>query len=780
MKRKRLLAAFLILAALLSLFGCKKAEPAPVVSEDGIEITDPNILTHVFREAARTKGSVKTAVSNITPYYDRETGILTFVAEEPDSADGEEIVHGYTVRTMAEDGTETVKASLALTGKWIMGGFLDRDGLICMVFSQDENLNRRGMIGRYGFAEGEWTMTDDVLSLFEERQMGVRGPVRDAEGNYCVAAQYGLEILVLSPEGKRIRSFTPEIPGRDTVGQLVASEDGRIFARFSSMSTGSTDTAEVFTDKGEIGALWKLGNSIFGGAEGIPFFYTGDEGLYAKSPDGGRDKLLLNYLNSNLSRAEGTPFYVSPSAVFIAEIAGIFNPFDGGQLVRYVPADNIDLREQKILNLAYFDSLPYTATVAVNRFNRSHPEARIVTSDWSQYNTTENPRGGYDRLCTDMVTGKEVPDILIGELVTSSPHLTTALEHGLYTDLTPFLESDPVVNADNLFGCVKRLFDDGKGGMWGIAPSFIVSRSLVSTPELLGIYAEKGYWTISEALDYIESIPEDCEFLANPNRSGLPLLDEGDGYMIFVDREKGACSFDSPEFVRYLEYAKSLRAENPSPYADLDQESLAKPRMDGKIRAAGIQFLGEVYQMRRLMMAFSTKDWTMIGYPAPVERAGAGTSVSTRFAMMITSACDDPALAWEFVRQCFTSDEGQGGLPALKSSFDALVESWYGAQFEDFYVVHDYVYMARDMEHAITEADMQYPGILSTFEPEDRDKYIAILDGIGTTAAERGVRDIRNMIYEEASAFFSGVGSAEDCAKKIQSRVSIWLAERGK
>ena len=89
MKRKRLLAAFLILAALLSLFGCKKAEPAPVVSEDGEGFTDPNILTHVFREAARTKGSVKTAVSNITPCYDRETGILTFVAEEPDSADAD-------------------------------------------------------------------------------------------------------------------------------------------------------------------------------------------------------------------------------------------------------------------------------------------------------------------------------------------------------------------------------------------------------------------------------------------------------------------------------------------------------------------------------------------------------------------------------------------------------------------------------------------------------------------------------------------------------------------
>ena len=30
---------------------------------------------------------------------------------------------------------------------------------------------------------------------------------------------------------------------------------------------------------------------------------------------------------------------------------------------------------------------------------------------------------------------------------------------------------------------------------------------------------------------------------------------------------------------------------------------------------------------------------------------------------------------------------------------------------------------------------------------------------------------------EEVNAFYGGVGSAEDCAKKIQSRVSIWLAE---
>ena len=67
--------------------------------------------------------------------------------------------------------------------------------------------------------------------------------------------------------------------------------------------------------------------------------------------------------------------------------------------------------------------------------------------------------------------------------------------------------------------------------------------------------------------------------------------------------------------------------------------------------------------------------------------------------------------------------------------------------------------------------------MLSTFEREDRDKYIDIFDKIGLTLSEQGVQEIYDILSEEVSAFYSGVGTAEDCAKKIQSRVSIWLAE---
>jgi hypothetical protein len=37
--------------------------------------------------------------------------------------------------------------------------------------------------------------------------------------------------------------------------------------------------------------------------------------------------------------------------------------------------------------------------------------------------------------------------------------------------------------------------------------------------------------------------------------------------------------------------------------------------------------------------------------------------------------------------------------------------------------------------------------------------------------------DLTEIVQEEISAFADGIVTAEDCAAKIQSRVSIWLAE---
>ncbi len=764
--------AFLMLAGA----GCGKGGKKP----ESEETADPNILTHVFRETAKTSEKAR-MTHNVVPSYDRETGTLVYLCQTSEEYGEDTLSLGYSIRTLSADGEESVTADFALTDARINGGFAEPDGITCGLYSQDGSGNRRAVIGHYDAEKGEWTSrTDDILSLFAARPAGMRGPVRDAAGQWIVASESTAEILVLSAEGKKLRSVMPDDPGAQ-ITSLAASEDGRIYACFD--MGGRCRIAQVFTEEGKLGALEDEDAvlNILPGTDGVAYWTVSKTGIWGRKTqeDGGETEMLLHFLNSGITWSQASPISVSPDAVFFYEIPPGENVWDGGYITANVPGGDIDLRDIRYLNIAYFDSLPNELTAAINSFNRSRPDARIVAEDWSVYGTGENPFAGYDKLLRDMVTGTGSPDILVGGL--AERHIVGAYEQGLYTDLTPFLSADGTVNPDNLFGCVKRLFDDGRGGMWGISPNFRIADSLVSTPELLGEYAEKGYWTISEALDYIESLPADCAFMAELTQTGLPLLDGGDGYMIFVDREAGTCSFDGPEFVRWLNFVKSLPTREEyaarSSYGSMNAEELAKLRLDGKIRAASTG-TATVGRLRQLLLEFGTKDWTLIGYPAPVKRAGAGTPVTAEFALMISSACESPELAWDLIRRCFTAEGEQGGIPALKTSFDKAAELLYEKQFEDYYIPRaDAQSQSYDKKYADPEKKLKYPGYVSTFDPEDRDKYAALFDEIGTSPSERGIPEVRGIIGEELSSFLGGVGSAEDCAKKIQSRVSIWLAE---
>ena len=52
-----------------------------------------------------------------------------------------------------------------------------------------------------------------------------------------------------------------------------------------------------------------------------------------------------------------------------------------------------------------------------------------------------------------------------------------------------------------------------------------------------------------------------------------------------------------------------------------------------------------------------------------------------------------------------------------------------------------------------------------------------MLDEIGMPAVNGVPAEIAEIVEEEISVFLGGASSAEDCAKKIQSRAGIWLSE---
>ena len=423
--------------------------------------------------------------------------------------------------------------------------------------------------------------------------------------------------------------------------------------------------------------------------------------------------------------------------------------------------------------------LPYGTADKIVKFNKTHSDARITVTDYSVYASSENYGAGHARLTTDMLNGLAKPDIVIGSV--AADEISQLIRKNLYTDLSVYTKTDDLVNDDNLFGGVRRALSTEDGHLWGLAQSFTID-TFISTKEILGKYAEQESWTMTDLLDFAESLPSDVlltEWLSQ--ESAAYRLFDGNAYAAFIDDENATCSFTSDEFIRYLNFLASLPADYDAlsampdyPLANAEYGEYYEFYRNGQI-ALKQEYLRDMGFFLRLGMEFGTDDYVMIG--KPVEK-GFGSSISTSRVFVMTSFTEHPETAWEVMRTLMESGEfWVSEIPALKTEFDKLAEEYYNYEFE-FHFDGSSSWGSKDPDHPRTEADMDRPGIITYFTPEDAERIKDFLDNkCGTPYTMTVDEKITEIIDEEVSTFLGGQGTAEDCAKKIQSRVGIYLAE---
>ena len=109
----------------------------------------------------------------------------------------------------------------------------------------------------------------------------------------------------------------------------------------------------------------------------------------------------------------------------------------------------------------------------------------------------------------------------------------------------------------------------------------------------------------------------------------------------------------------------------------------------------------------------------------------------------------------------------------MKSSYDAQAEQMMKTERAVYYDGSEEVKLKSEGE----PLTLRKPGMLLDFTEETSEKLKNILDTSGSPVMESVPNEIDEIIREEISAFLADATSAEDCAKKIQSRVSLWLAE---
>ncbi len=754
MKRigKAVLTAALLLAV-LPLFGCGRNRDVPKRQREGVCSGTPLILPEGERP-----------LDSVLPRTDGETGGILCAAGQETGA-GTEARSEIRIYACTADGKEAKPLRSCSVDGTVLCGAVTADGAVFVTTTERAGGNREYALVR---TAGEEDVSADLADILPESvSRDFYGAAADEAGNLYLLT--GNEAIVLAPD--LTRRLILDVPRGE---RLVRDGGGSVWVMYFEKT--AYKLARIDPDAGVFAGTVSLPPETRGVWFGrdADWYYEAASGIF-RHKEGEPDGTVLHFVNSGLSSTHARVLAVpDPEHVLLIR----HRPDIGADvLTMYEKAGDEEL-ERTVLEIACASRISALYSEKIILFNESHDDLLVSVTDYSVYNTEEDSDAGNRRLSLDILTGAYSPDLIVGQYG-SDASVNMVVEKGLYADLTPYLREDPEVNMNTVFPCLLRSYDDGRGGIWGMTDRFSLAM-LAGSRRTLGKAAEAGKWTVREMLDFYDSLPEGCELVWFLSRSNAAQIFLGwDGAGAFIDAEAGTCSFESEDFLRFLRLLPTLPADfeeygRRSPYADVPEAERYRLYQEGKIALQRIRSFAHVYSYLQLGLYFPDGDAVVIGYPTAGD---SGNRILTETSWIITSFGADRDASWQLLRVLLRADENTPTRwPALIPDFDEFVSEEMNTEFFLYYsgITEGRLY---DPEHPASESDLRSPGIVAHYTEEDHEALKALISEQGTPLISRVPEEVQDIIDEEISAYLGGVGTAENCAKKIQSRVSIWLAE---
>ena len=244
--------------------------------------------------------------------------------------------------------------------------------------------------------------------------------------------------------------------------------------------------------------------------------------------------------------------------------------------------------------------------------------------------------------------------------------------------------------------------------------------------------------------------------------------------------EAGTASFDSPEFIDYLNFAAQFPTEfdyNTFDWNDYEQDAVRMRNGDQLL-----SMYGTIYGFDGVSQNFAELggDLCYIGFPSTSGHDGSSFSVSAPIA--ITTKCRDKEAAWSFIASALT-DEYQGSqyaFPITKTAFDAMAEKAMEKNYE--YDENGNIRLDENGEPVeISNGGFSYgDGPMIEVYAMTQEQYDTVNGLIeNTNRIMRYDQSLMEIINDEAGAFFAGEKTAEETAQLIQNRVQLYMAEQG-
>ena len=210
----------------------------------------------------------------------------------------------------------------------------------------------------------------------------------------------------------------------------------------------------------------------------------------------------------------------------------------------------------------------------------------------------------------------------------------------------------------------------------------------------------------------------------------------------YTDKDSGACNFETQGFYDYLAWCRDWGSDDSTSSAS-ERTLIQLCWINSFGQLAGCSEAAEEYW-------FGEPDYTYIGFPTVDGSCGSGYRILT--SLGVSPQCREPEGAKVFLAYCYSSLQG-GFLPANYDLLQAEMQEYIaGNRIDDWY------------------------GEVQRVSEADAAQFYALLDSV--TVLESLDAPLSELLLEEANIYFSGGCTAEQAAKNIQSRASVYLQEQ--
>lgn len=333
------------------------------------------------------------------------------------------------------------------------------------------------------------------------------------------------------------------------------------------------------------------------------------------------------------------------------------------------------------------------------------------------------------------------------------------LARGYLEDLTPYIARSERIDREDYFPEPLECYARGDA-LYSLPADFCVDVLMGKESEL---GAEPG-WTVEEFLDWLQAHPDAVtqEGMTGENVLDFCLRGTLEEY---VQADSGSCDFEGEAFRELLSRVQGLQTDGAAHWDDW-QTMLREKR--------------PVLEQGKAGTFAHCNSWETL-YGEPLVYKGYPSSdgspcyfyIGGGLAVLSRSACKEGAYAfWEYCLLNESSDY------LYSTDREIFAENMARLADEQYAYTADGKMRFRLLSEAGSDAAMDGDGLewISGLSDAQRDKQLAMLEHVRVDTLEN--QTVRNIIREEASAYFAGDKGLEETCRVIQSRVGLYLAEK--